>query len=271
VRSRETLDGGGGDVTATDLVLTSVEGAVGVVLLNRPEQRNALSTPLIAQLSEALAALDEDDAVRAIVIGGSERVFAAGADIEELLASTPIDLFLQRRIEYWDRIRALKTPILAAVSGYCLGGGCELAMACDLIVASETAVFGQPETGLGLIPGAGGTQRLPRAVGKALAMDMVLSGRRLTAAEALAAGLVSRVVALEGWLEEPKRLAAEIAERAPLANRIAKQAISRSFELDLEAGLGYERLALYLAAGSEDAQEGLRAFLERRAPSFVGR
>lgn len=258
-------------MTETDLVLTSIEEPVAVVLLNRPEQRNALSTALMERLARSLGELDADSGVRAIVLGGSERVFAAGADIEELQGATPVDLFLERRIEYWDRIRALQTPIVAAVSGYCLGGGCELAMACDLIVASETAVFGQPETGLGLIPGAGGTQRLTRAVGKALAMDMVLSGRRLTAAEALSAGLVSRVVALEAWLDEARRLAEQIAEKAPLATRIAKQAINRSFELDLEGGLAYERLALYLAASSADAREGLSAFVDKRKPAFLGR
>jgi len=165
---------------------------------------------LVATLTE----LDRDEAVRCIVLGGNERAFAAGADIGELARSSAIDLYYQRRVERWDAIRTLWTPLVAAVSGFCLGGGCELAMSCDLIVASETAQFGQPETSLGIIPGAGGTQRLTRAVGKALAMDMILSGRRLTAQEALAAGLVARVVAREAWLEEPKRLAREIAARA---------------------------------------------------------
>ncbi|HEY8237449.1 MAG TPA: enoyl-CoA hydratase-related protein, partial [Gaiellaceae bacterium] len=164
---------------------------------------------LVATLSE----LDRDEAVRCIVLGGNERAFAAGADIGELARSSAIDLYYQRRVERWDAIRSLWTPLVAAVSGFCLGGGCELAMSCDLIVASETAQFGQPETSLGIIPGAGGTQRLTRAVGKALAMDVILSGRRLTAREALAAGLVSRVVAREAWLEEPKRLAREIAAK----------------------------------------------------------
>jgi enoyl-CoA hydratase len=157
------------------------------------------------------------------------------------------------------------------VSGYCLGGGCELAMACDLIVASETAVFGQPETGVGILPGAGGTQRLTRAVGKALAMDVILSGRRLSAHEALSAGLVARVVAREAWLDEAKRVAREIASKAPVATRLAKEAVNRAYEGPLSLGLDYERRALYLAFASEDAKEGLNAFLEKRPPEFKSR
>src|SRR5689334_25412451 len=195
------------------LVLVERDDPVAVVLLNRPEALNALSDELMDELVTQLAELDREEAVRCIVLGGDERAFAAGADIGELASSSAIDLYYQRRIERWDAIRGLWTPLVAAVSGYCLGGGCELAMACDLIVASESAKFGQPETGVGVIPGAGGTQRLTRAVGKALAMDVILSGRRLSAREALQAGLVSRVVAREAWLEEAKRLARAIAEK----------------------------------------------------------
>jgi enoyl-CoA hydratase len=209
--------------------------------------------------------------VRAIVLGGSERAFAAGADIGELAQASAIDLYYQRRIERWDGIRGLWTPLIAAVSGYCLGGGCELALACDLIVASESAQFGQPETGLGIIPGAGGTQRLTRAVGKALAMDMILSGRRLSAQEAVAAGLVARMVAEGTWLEEAKRVAQEIAEKGPVATRLAKESVDRAFETTLTAGLEAERRALYLAFASEDAKEGLTAFTEKRTPEFKGR
>jgi enoyl-CoA hydratase len=180
------------------LVEVERDGAVAVVLLNRPETLNALSDELMDELVTTLAELDRDKSIRAIVLGGSERAFAAGADIGELAQAGAIDLYYQRRVERWDAIRALWTPLVAAVSGYCLGGGCELAMSCDLIVASETAEFGQPETGLGIIPGAGGTQRLTRAVGKALAMDVILSGRRLTAREALEAGLIAREDAKEG-------------------------------------------------------------------------
>jgi len=256
---------------ADSLVLVERDGAIAVVLLNRPDQLNALSDELMEELVSALNKLDCDEGVRAIVLGGSERAFAAGADIGELAQASAIDLYYQRRIERWDAIRGLWTPLIAAVSGYCLGGGCELAMACDLIVASESAQFGQPETGLGIIPGAGGTQRLTRAVGKALAMDVILSGRRLSANEALAAGLVARVVPNEAWLEEAKGLAREIAEKGPVGTRLAKESVDRAFETTLTAGLEAERRALYLAFASEDAKEGLTAFTEKRKPEFKGR
>ena len=252
------------------LVEVERDGAIAVVLLNRPEQLNALSDELMEELVTTLTELDRDESVRAIVLGGSERAFAAGADIGELAQASAIELYYQRRIERWDAIRRLWTPLVAAVSGYCLGGGCELAMSCDLIVASESAEFGQPETGLGIIPGAGGTQRLTRAVGKALAMDVILSGRRLSAREALAAGLVARVVANEAWLEEAKGLAREIAEKGPVGTRLAKESVDRAFETTLSAGLEAERRALYLAFASEDAKEGLTAFTEKRKPEFRG-
>ena len=184
-----------------ELVLVERDGRVGVVLMNRPKQLNALSGELMDAVVGALEELDADEEIRAIVLGGGERAFAAGADIAELAAGTPISLYANRRIERWDAIRGVRTPIVAAVSGFCLGGGCELAMLCDLIVASETARFGQPEINLGVLPGAGGTQRLTRAVGKAVAMDMILTGRMLTAREALGFGLVARVVAREAWLD----------------------------------------------------------------------
>jgi enoyl-CoA hydratase len=253
------------------LVQVERDGAIAVVLLNRPEQLNALSDELMDELVSTLEELDRDEAVRAIVLGGSERAFAAGADIGELAEVSAIELYYQRRIDRWDAIRGLWTPLVAAVSGYCLGGGCELAMACDLIVASESAEFGQPETGLGIIPGAGGTQRLTRAVGKALAMDVILSGRRLSAREALGAGLVARVVAKEAWLEEAKRVARAIAEKGPVATRLAKESVDRAFESTLATGLEAERRALYLAFASEDAKEGLTAFTEKRKPEFKGR
>jgi len=252
-------------------VLVERELPVAVVLLNRPEVLNALSGDLMDALVSALQELDADDGVRCIILGGSGRAFAAGAHIAEMANATPAHLYRSARVERWDAIRALRTPLVAAVSGFCLGGGCELAMSCDLIVASETAVFGQPETGLGIIPGAGGTQRLTRAVGKALAMDVVLSGRRLSAREALAAGLVARVVAKEAWLHEAKCVALDIAEKGPVATRLAKEAVNRAFEGPLSLGLDYERRALYLAFASEDAKEGLTAFTEKRKPDFRGR
>jgi enoyl-CoA hydratase len=260
-----------GKIRAMTLVLVERDGPLGVVLLNRPEQLNALSDELMEELVTALQELDRDETARCIVLGGSERAFAAGADIGELASASAIELLYQRRVERWDAIRGLWTPLVAAVSGFCLGGGCELAMSCDLIVASETARFGQPETGLGIIPGAGGTQRLTRAVGKAVAMDVILSGRFLTAREALAAGLVARVVAREAWLEEAKRVACDIASKGPVATRLAKEAVDRAYEAPLSLGLEYERRALYLAFASEDAREGLEAFVEKRKPEFDGR
>jgi len=253
------------------LVLVERAEPIAVVLLNRPKQLNALSDELMDELVTALRELDADPEVRCIVLGGSERAFAAGADIGQLAQMSAVEVYYQRRIERWDAIRELWTPLVAAVSGYCLGGGCELAMSCDLIVASETAVFGQPETGVGIIPGAGGTQRLTRAVGKALAMDVILSGRRLAAREALQAGLVARVVAREAWLDEARRVALDIASNAPVATRLAKEAVDRAFEGSLSLGLDYERRAVNLAFASEDAKEGLTAFLEKRTPEFHGR
>jgi enoyl-CoA hydratase len=253
------------------IVQVERDGPVGVVLLNRPKQLNALSGELMHALVEALRELDADPAIRAIVLGGNERAFAAGADIGELAAGTPVSLYESRRLEAWDAIRDLRTPVVAAVSGFCLGGGCELAMLCDLVVASETARFGQPEINLGVLPGAGGTQRLARAVGKAVAMDMILTGRTLSAREALAFGLVARVVAKEAWLDEAKRAAAEIAAKGPIAVRLAKEAVDYAFEAPLAVGVELERRAFSLARASEDATEGLNAFVEKRPPHFTGR
>jgi enoyl-CoA hydratase len=246
------------------------DGAVAVVLLNRPKQLNALSGELMGALVAALQELDEDREIRCIVVGGNERAFAAGADIGELAAGTPVSLYQGRRIDAWDSIRSVRTPIVAAVSGFCLGGGCELAMLCDLIVASESAKFGQPEVNLGVLPGAGGTQRLTRAVGKAVAMDMILTGRMLSAREALDYGLVARVVAREAWLVEAKRVAAEIAAKSPVSVRLAKEAVDQAFEAPLAAGVEFERRAFYLARASDDATEGLNAFVEKRRPEFKG-
>jgi enoyl-CoA hydratase len=253
------------------VVLVEREPPVGIVLLNRPEALNALNDEVMGLLVDALVELDDDDAIRCIVLGGSEKAFAAGADIGQMAEASAMDMYEARRIDRWDAIRRIRTPLVAAVSGFCLGGGNELAMACDLIVASETAQFGQPETGLGIIPGAGGTQRLTRAIGKAKAMDVILSGRFLTAEEAERAGLVARVVAREAWLEEAKAVARTIAAKGPIAQRLAKESVSRAYESTLETGLDYERKALYLAFASEDAREGLTAFTEKRKPDFKGR
>jgi enoyl-CoA hydratase len=253
------------------VVLVEREPPVGIVLLNRPEALNALNDEVMGLLVDALTELDDDDGIGCIVLGGSEKAFAAGADIGQMAEASAMDMYEARRIDRWDAIRRIRTPLVAAVSGFCLGGGNELAMACDLIVASETARFGQPETGLGIIPGAGGTQRLTRAIGKAKAMDVILSGRFLTADEAERAGLVARVVAKEAWLEEAKAVARAIAEKGPIAQRLAKESVNRAYESTLETGLDYERKALYLAFASEDAREGLTAFTEKRKPDFKGR
>ncbi len=253
------------------LILVERDEPIAVVTLNRPEQLNALSEPLMEELVERLTELDRDEAIRCIVLAGNDRAFAAGADIGEMASASAMDMLYARRVERWDAIRKLWTPLVAAVSGYCLGGGNELAMSCDLIVASESAKFGQPETSLGIIPGAGGTQRLTRAVGKAKAMDVILSGRFLTAEEAERAGLVARVVAQEAWLDEAKRVAHEIASKGPVAQRLAKEAVNRAFETTLDHGLEHERRLLYLAFASEDAGEGLTAFGEKRPPEFKGK
>ena len=252
-------------------VLLEREEPIAVVRLNRPEQLNALSNQLMGELVGALENLDADDGIHCIVVAGSERAFAAGADISELRDARTLDLYFGARLEKWDAIRDVRTPLVAAVSGFCLGGGCELAMACDLVIASETAQFGQPETGIGVMPGAGGTQRLTRAIGKAKAMDVILAGRFLDAWEAERAGLVARVVAKEAWLEEAKRVAREIASKAPIAQRLAKEAVNRAFETTLNAGLDVERKLFHLAHSTEDAAEGLRAFGEKRRPDFKGR
>jgi enoyl-CoA hydratase len=239
--------------------------------MNRQRQLNALSGELMDAVVGAVTELDGDPEIRAIVLGGGERAFAAGADIAELAAGTPISLYESRRIDQWDTIRDLRTPVVAAVSGFCLGGGCELAMLCDLVVASETAKFGQPEINLGVLPGAGGTQRLTRAVGKAVAMDMILTGRMLSAREALAAGLVARVVAKEAWLAEAKRVAAEIAAKGPISVRLAKEAVDKAFEAPLAVGIESQLRGFSAARASEDAGEGLNAFVEKRPPDFKGR
>jgi enoyl-CoA hydratase len=252
-------------------VLMERDEPIAVVRLNRPEQLNALSNQLMSELVGALEDLDSDEAIRCIVLTGNEKAFAAGADIGELSAATHFELYFGGRIDKWDAIRKIRTPIVAAVSGYCLGGGCELAMACDLIVAAENAQFGQPETKLGVLPGAGGTQRLTRAIGKSKAMDIILTGRFLSADEAERAGLVARVVADEGWLDEAKSVAREIAAKSPVGIRLAKEAVNNAFETTLAAGLDAERKAFHLALSSEDAQEGLKAFTEKREPEFKGR
>ncbi|MFI5348318.1 MAG: enoyl-CoA hydratase-related protein [Elusimicrobiota bacterium] len=255
-------------------VLVERDGAVGLVTLNRPQALNALSIPLMKSVAAAFEKFETDDAIRVIVIAGGPRAFAAGADIGEmkdLANSGAAQAALADHLARWDAIGRCRKPTIAAVSGFALGGGCELAMSCDIILASENAVFGQPEILIGVIPGAGGTQRLTKAVGKSLAMDMILTGRRLTAREALAAGLVSRVVAPEVLLDETKRLAREIAKASPLAAQAAKAAANAAVDRQLDAGLMKEREAFYRLFDARDQKEGMQAFVEKRTPSFTGK
>lgn len=253
-----------------ETIIVEIEDGVGLIRLNRPKVLNALNQTLIAELIDALEQLDADDDVGCMVLTGNERAFAAGADIREMSDETAVDLMRSDRFRMWDRISNIRKPIIAAVSGYALGGGNELALACDMIVASETAQFGQPEITLGIIPGAGGTQRLTRAVGKALAMEVILADRRLSAEEAKQAGLVNRVVPEESYLEEAMALARDIAGRAPLAVKMAKESINAAFETTLEEGLKAERRNFYLLFATEDQIEGMQAFVEKREPEFKG-
>jgi enoyl-CoA hydratase len=258
-------------LTSYKNILTSTEDQIGIVTLNRPQVLNALSHELMGELTQALEAFDRDENVRAIVLTGSERAFAAGADIKEMSDETSISIMLKDQFATWDKVKNVKKPIIAAVSGFALGGGCELAMTCDIIVASESAQFGQPEINIGVIPGAGGTQRLTRCVGKYKAMEMILTGRPITAHEAMEAGLVNRVVPVELFLEEAKNLAKEIAKRPPLAVQMAKEAVLKTFDVPITEGLNFERKNFYALFSSEDQKEGMKAFLEKRAASFVGR
>jgi enoyl-CoA hydratase len=243
---------------------------VGLVRLNQPRAFNSLSGALMGELMSALDEMDADAALGCMIITGTNRVFAAGADIKEMAGAMPAELIAKNFIARWERLRALHKPVIAAVSGYALGGGCELALACDMIVASETAVFGQPEINLGVIPGAGGTQRLARTIGKALTMEMVLNDRRLSAAEAERFGLVNRVVPVEDYLDVAVKLAEEIAARAPVAIRLAKDAVNMALETPLSAGLAYERNCFYALFATEDQKEGMAAFLEKRKPEWKG-
>jgi enoyl-CoA hydratase len=244
---------------------------VALVRLNRPRQLNALNGEVMDQLCDALETLDRDEAIRCLVVTGNERAFAAGADIAEMATATSIDMLRTNRIAQWDRVRRISSPVIAAVSGWCLGGGCELAMALDLIVAGESARFGQPEINLGVIPGAGGTQRLTRAIGKSRAMEMILSGEPIDAREALRLGLVSRVVPDELLVEDALTLAATIATKSPLALRLAKEAVNVAYEMSLTDALAHERRLFYLLFASEDQKEGMAAFVEKRTPDFKGR
>jgi enoyl-CoA hydratase len=253
-----------------NLILTQ-DDFVATIQLNRPKVLNALNLELMVELADTLEVLDNDPSVRAIVLAGSERAFAAGADITEMAGASTIDMLMRDQFARWERIRKLKKPLIAAVSGFALGGGCELMMHCDIIIASETARFGQPEILIGVMPGAGGTQRLTRAVGKALAMEMVLTGRQITAEEALRAGLINKIVPVEYFLEEAQKMAKDIANKPPVGVRLAKEAVLKSFDTTIEMGLEYERKNFYLCFASDDMKEGMAAFVEKRKPTWSGK
>ncbi|HMO23191.1 MAG TPA: enoyl-CoA hydratase-related protein [Candidatus Melainabacteria bacterium] len=252
-------------------ILTDKDGAIAIVTLHRPKVLNALSHELMEELVQALTDFDQDEEVRAIVLTGSERAFAAGADIKEMSEETTIGIMLKDQFATWDRIKEIKKPIIAAVSGYALGGGCELMMNCDIIIAAESAQIGQPEINIGVIPGAGGTQRLTRAVGKQKAMEMILTGQPISAREAKEYGLVNKVVPNELYLEEAMTMAREIAKKSPVATRLAKEAILKVFDTPISEGLLFERKNFYMLFSSEDQKEGMKAFLEKRQPTFSGK
>jgi enoyl-CoA hydratase/carnithine racemase len=244
---------------------------VGLARMNRPEARNALSPELMEELATLLERWDEDPSIGCIVIAGGDEWFAAGADIKGMAQRTFQEALVSPAARFWPRLAALRTPLIAAVSGYALGGGCELALLCDMIVASESAEFGQPEILLGIIPGGGGTQRLARVMGKQRAMELVLTGRRIEAAEARELGIVNRLAATDGWLDAALELAEVVSRRPPLAVRLGKQAVLAADETPLTAGLDHERRLYELAMATEDRVEGMNAFLEKRKPEFHGR
>lgn len=252
-------------------IKTEAEGQIAIVSLNRPQVLNALNHELMAELAEVLERHDADENIRVIILTGGERAFAAGADIKEMCDESAVSILLKDRLATWDRVRYIKKPIIAAVSGFALGGGCELAMTCDIIIASETAQFGQPEINIGVIPGAGGTQRLTLALGKYKAMELILTGRPFTAHEAQQIGLVNKVVPVEMLIDEAKAIAREISRKSPLALRAAKESVLKCFETTLTEGLNFERKSFYMLFASEDQKEGMKAFMEKRPASFVGR
>lgn len=256
--------------TPTNLLISGPSNGVLTVTLHRPEALNALNTKLLEELVEQLEAAEKNDAIGAVVITGSAKAFAAGADVREMASLDAVGVLKDPRVEHWKRVTAFKKPLIAAVNGFCFGGGCELAMHADIIIAGEDAKFGQPEIKLGIMPGAGGTQRLLRTVGKSLAMQMVLTGEPITADQAMSAGLISEITLSEMTLERAQAVAAQISRHAPIAVEMAKDALLKAFDTDLSSGLLYERKAFTLLAATEDRNEGINAFLEKRKPLFKG-
>src|SRR6478752_2647260 len=252
-------------------VTSQYESNIALIQLNRPKELNALNRELMQEVRDALQQLDKDDTVRVIIITGNEQAFAAGADIKQMADASAIDMLVIDQFSTWDQIRKTKKPIIAAVSGFALGGGCEFVMTCDMVIASETAKFGQPEIKIGTMPGAGGTQRLTKAIGKAKAMELILTGRFLSAEEAHFYGLVNKVVPVEMYLFEAVQLAKEIAQMSPVATMLAKESVNRAFETQLDEGLAFERKNFYLTFASADQKEGMKAFVEKRKPNYVGK
>lgn len=254
-----------------DEILLETRDMVGIARINRPDKLNALNLDTMVQLVSAFEKYDADPDIRCMLLTGDDRAFAAGADIGEMADAGMVDMYHRNQFARWERIKRIQKPIVAAVSGYALGGGCELMMHCDIIIAAETARFGQPEINIGVMPGAGGTQRLTRSVGKARAMDMVLTGRMITAAEALEIGLISRVVPPEHYFREALAVCHELCTKSPLALRLAKEAVLKAHETALSEGLEYERKLFYMLFATADQKEGMRAFLEKRRPVYMGK
>jgi enoyl-CoA hydratase len=253
------------------IVTEQYQPGIALIQLNRPKELNALNPQLMQEVRDALQLLDKNDSVKVIIITGNDQAFAAGADIKQMADKSAIDMQIMDQFSTWDQIRKTKKPIIAAVSGFALGGGCEFVMTCDMVIASETAKFGQPEIKLGTIPGAGGTQRLTKAIGKTKSMELILTGRFLSAQEAHFYGLVNKVVPVEMYMHEAVELAKEIAQMSTIAVQLAKEAINRSFETQLDEGLMFERKNFYLTFASEDQKEGMKAFTEKRKPVFKGK
>lgn len=252
-------------------ILTETRGRVGIVQLNRPQAMNAFNLTMLGEVFDAIESFDKDEAIGAIIVTGNEKAFAAGADIKEMAEASYVQMITEERVKVWDRIRGIRKPVIAAVSGWALGGGCEFVLACDLVIASESAKFGQPEITIGIIPGAGGTQRLARLVGKHLAMEMVINNRTLNAQEAQQFGLANRIVPVEGYLDAAVAFADEIAARAPIAVRMAKDAVNAAFETTLTEGLAVEKRNFYPLFATEDQKEGMQAFIEKRKPDWKGK
>lgn len=255
-----------------EYILTeTTDTRVGLIRINRPKALNALSPELMAEMGQALSEFDADPGVGCILITGNERAFAAGADIKAMVNASVVDMVTSDLIARWETIHHVRKPVIAAVSGFCLGGGCEFAMSCDIILASESAQFGQPEINLGIIPGFGGTQRLTRAVGKSIAMEMVLAGRYLSAEEAKAHGLVNHIYPVETYLDEALKVAAKVAAQAPVAAQLGKEAVNKAYEMTLHEGLQFERRLFHMLFASEDQSEGMAAFVEKRKPQWTGK